>query len=130
MTPNSLCVMIVSLVVHLLTPSDSTHILTYSLLPSQPVTAIHSISTGTPFGSAFTQTQLLAGTWKYFSYTPFISTKSPISVKNTLTFTTCCRFDAAADKIASIFLMHCSVFCAREPEMRLPEASAGIWPET
>ena len=57
-----------------------------SALFTQPLNAIASISTGTPFGSSLTATQDRAGLWvKYCSYTPFISAKFSIEVRKTVT---------------------------------------------
>ena len=93
--------------------------------------AIHSISTGTPFGSCFTATQLLAGfSVKCCAYTPFISAKSPMSVRKTLTFTTLSMEEPAAFRMALMLLMQVSVFWAMLPSTSVPVVSAGIWPET
>lgn len=108
-----------------------------SPIPSTPsciqARAMHSISTGTPFGSWYTATQLLAGLCvKNFSYVAFISAKLSMLVKKTLTLTTFEISDPASLSTAERFLMQSSVIFVMVEDSRVrivPDGSQGIWPE-
>lgn len=93
--------------------------------------ATTSISTGTPLGNCLTATQLLAGLWlKCLEYSSFISAKSAISVKKTVTLTTFVISEPAAARTARTFWTHKAVFSWRVPVSRiLPSASQGMQPD-
>lgn len=98
--------------------------------------ATHSISTSTPFGNSFTATQLLAGLGvppsppKCFSYSAFISAKSPMSVRNTVILTTFSSDDPPAASTQDRLVMQREVLYPMLPAGREPSARAGSWPDT
>ena len=55
--------------------------------------------------------------------------KLAMSARKTWTFTTFSMDEPASSSTALRLAMHWAVFCWTEPSIRLPSASAGIWPE-
>ena len=94
-------------------------------------TAITSTSTKAPLGRADTATQLRAGLpVKYLAYTSLNSTKSLISARKQVVFTTSSKVAPEAESTAEILCITCSVCVLISFPTRFPLAgSSAIYPE-
>ena len=95
--------------------------------------ATTSTSTRAPFGSAATATQERAGSTspKLLAYSALKASKSPMSARKQVVFTTWSQLLPASFRMASMFAITRAVWAWIPPSTSLPVAAVrmAIWPE-